>query len=81
MAKVKIELNRAGVRVLLTGPEMQADLLARANRIAAAAGEGFEAETKVGANRAHATIRTATWAARRAEARDRALTKALDAGR
>lgn len=81
MAAHKIELNRATVRALLKGAEMQADLKSRAERIAAAAGEGFEAETKVGANRAHATIRTATWAARHAEARDRALTKALDAGR
>lgn len=78
---IKITLNRAGVLALLRGPEMQAELKARAGRIAAAAGEGFEATTSVSATRAHATIRSATFAARAAEARDRALTKALDAGR
>lgn len=81
MAEVKIELNRAGVRALLQSPEMLANLRERAHRIANAAGEGFEVEMTTSATRAHATIRTATWAARRAEARDRALTKALDAGR
>lgn len=81
MAKVRIELNRAGVRTLLRSPELQADLSARAHRIANAAGPGFEVETSTSATRTHAVVRTATFAARHAEATSRALTRALDAGR
>lgn len=80
-SSLRIELNKAGVRALLVSPEIQADLKTRADRIAQAAGEGFEAEVGTGANRARAIVRTATFEARRAEARDRVLTRALDAGR
>ena len=36
MSKVKIELNRAGVRELMKSPEMQAILVEHANKIASA---------------------------------------------
>lgn len=82
MSNVRIELNSAGVRELLTSAEAQADLVDRARRIAAAAGEGNEAKDDgPGPNRARAVVVTATPAARVAEARDRALTRAIDAGR
>lgn len=78
---VKIELNSAGVKALLRSPEILADLRARAERIAAAAGEGFEADSMIGRSRARADVFTETFAARRAEATGRALTRAVDAGR
>ena len=78
---LKVALNRAGVRALLRSPEVEADLLARAERIAAVAGEGFEASAVVGATRARASVITATTDARLTEARDRTLTRAIDAGR
>jgi hypothetical protein len=82
MTTVKIEINREGVRALLTGPEAQADMVRRARRIAAAAGEGNEAQDDgPGKNRARAVVVTATPEARAAEARTRALTRAVDAGR
>lgn len=83
MAKttVKIELNSAAVRSILTSGEVQADLAARAQRIAAAAGPGMEASSSVGANRARASVIAATFEARHAEATRRALTSAIDAGR
>ena len=37
MSKVKIELNRAGVRELMKSPEMQAILMEQANKISSTA--------------------------------------------
>jgi hypothetical protein len=79
--KIRIEINSAGIQALLKSAEVQADLEARANRIAAAAGEGMEASSRIGKTRARASVITTTRKARLAEAEDRALTKALDAGR
>lgn len=81
MADVTIKLNTAGVRELLRSEEVRRDLEERAQRMAEAAGEGFEASSSIGTTRAHATVRTASFAARKAEATDRALTRAIDAGR
>lgn len=83
MAEVRIELNRAGVRELLRSPEVLADLQARAERVAAAAGGGedFVAESSLGPNRARASARTASNRGRSLEATDRTLTRALDAAR
>jgi hypothetical protein len=82
MAKsARIVLNRAGVRELLKCPGVQADLARRAERIAAAAGPGMVAESYVGRNRARSRVYTQTPEARRAEASDRTLTRAIDAGR
>lgn len=81
-ASIRIELNIAGVNALMTDPAVQADLDERAARMADAAGEGFEASP----GRPHkwvarAYVHTATAEAMRAEATDRALTRAIDAGR
>lgn len=76
-----IKLNTKGIGELLKSPEIQADLLRRARNIARAAGPGMEASVRVGPSRARASVITATDGAREREARDRALTRALDAGR
>jgi hypothetical protein len=84
MAKItKIKFNSAAYRQLMSSPEAVADLQGRADRIAAAAGgqPDFEAEASVGRDRAHAFVRTATQEGRRREAEDRALSRAIDAGR
>lgn len=78
---MKVELNRDGVRQLLTSPEVEADLADRAERIAAAAGDGFEASTITGRTRVRASVISTTLEAIRAEANDHALTSAIDAGR
>lgn len=80
-SKVRIKLNRRAFPVLLKCPEVQAELKRHADPIAEAAGLGMEVDLYVGKTRARATIRTATFEARRAEATNRALTRALDAGR
>lgn len=78
---VKVELNRTNVRALLRSGPVQSDLQRRANAIARAAGEGMEVDSGTGPNRARASVRTGTREAMEAEARDRALTRAIDAGR
>jgi hypothetical protein len=77
----KFKLNSAGVRALLCSGEVLADLEGRGRSIAAAAGPGMEVDARIGSGRARVSVRTATNEARRAEATDRRLTRAIDAGR
>lgn len=79
--KIDFKLNSDGVRTLLRSSEMEADLRARAERIAAAAGPGHAVESQIGVNRARASVRTETFEAMREEATNRTLTRAIDAGR
>ena len=78
---VRIVLNRKGVRELLRGSEIQADLARRARNIASAAGPGHEVDSEVGRNRARASVRTDTFEAAHDEATTRSLTRSIDAGR
>lgn len=84
MPSVRIEMNSDGFRAILTGPEVAADLQRRADAIAAAAGEGMSAEVirgGYGGGRSVAIVATDTVEAMIAEATERALTRALGAGR
>jgi tRNA A37 threonylcarbamoyltransferase TsaD len=78
---IRVEINRAGVEALLKSKEVQDDLLRRAEAIASAAGPGMEASVRVGKTRARASVRTADLEAILEEARHKALTNAIDAGR
>lgn len=78
---VTIRLTRNGPRQLRRSPAVLADLTRRARRIAAAAGPGMETDADLGVNRARAAVWTASAQAIRAEATNRALTRAIDAGR
>lgn len=79
--RARIELNSQGVRELLKSNEIKADLQRRAEAIARAAGPGFIADSTVGPNRARASVGTTDIDSMRAEAEDRVLTRAIDAGR
>lgn len=81
MAAVTIKMNRAAARSILTSPEAQAVVAASARRIASAAGPGHRVEVAGGPNRARAAVITDTPAARRNEAKNRTLSRAIDAGR
>lgn len=85
MAKPKIVLNEAEVQKLLKGEGrysgVREDLRRRVNRIQAAGGAGMESDVDTGPNRARGAVWTNTVAAKKAEATDLALTRALDAGR
>lgn len=78
----RIEMNHEGARRLLTSPEIWADLIGRGRAVARSAGPGFEAiaQTRRTARAAVVVVPT-TASARRAQARDRALQRALDAAR
>ncbi|UXE04748.1 hypothetical protein QEH44_gp11 [Arthrobacter phage Shambre1] len=81
MAKRKTKTNADAIGKLLKSPAVVADIARRTRAIAAAAGPGMQPSVVVGRTRARGSVITATQEARLAEARTRALTKALDAGR
>lgn len=81
MARRAVILNRAGVRALLRSAEVSADLRSRAERVASAAGPGHVVDSDVGTNRARAAVIAASGDARRRQAVDRSLLRALDAAR
>lgn len=84
MAKVRIEINVPGFNEFRKQSAVQADLLARGERIARKAGGAPDFETRVypdNRTRARVTVGTATTKGRIEEAAHRSLTKAIDAGR
>lgn len=80
---IRVQMNSDGARAILRSERVRQDLERRGRAMAAAAGgePDFEVESQIGDNRARASVRTATHEAREAEANERALTKAIDAGR
>ena len=82
MAKgMRLKLNNKGFRELRNHPNVIADLERRANRIADAAGEGFEARAMEGRNRGRASVFTADFYGRRKQSKENVLQRALNAGR
>lgn len=82
MSRVRVVLNRRGARELLTSDGgVVSDLRRRARAVAAQAGDGHEVREWRGQNRTRFSVTTVTTEARRAEATDRNLTRALDAAR
>lgn len=81
-AKVtRIVFNYQGFDALRKTPSVVADITARANRIAAAAGDGVEVKIGATPSRAKATIYTDSIEASLAEATDKTLSTAIDQGR
>lgn len=78
---IRIEMNRAGIIAALTAPGVEAELLRRGRAASSAAGPGHMVTARRGKTRVRVSVITATPSARRAEAVDRALTRALDAAR
>lgn len=81
MSKVEIKLNSAGMEELLRSPAVMADLRARANRIARSAGFGYRVYVEQGRSRARASVVAGSRRARRDNARNNTLLRALGAGR
>jgi len=79
--KLRIKWRTKGFRELRLQPRVAADVQRRAERVAAAAGDGFVAEKSEGRNRARSAVIAVTYKARRRSAEDNVLIKALDAGR
>lgn len=68
-------------KVILSQAGVIADIRRRGEAIADAAGEGVEADTRMGSTRPRALVTTETFEAMYAEATERTLTRAIDAGR
>lgn len=81
MAFIRVEMNHSGARQILRSTAVRENIGERAERVAGAAGPGFEAQVIMGRNRALAYVSSTTDEAARAEAEDRALTRAMDAAR
>ena len=91
MARVRVQLNDAGMRELLCSPEVEADLAERAARVAAAAAAlghqphsgtvEYRAEVSRGKNRARARVIADHPGALGLEERYRTLGTAIDAAR
>lgn len=82
--KVRIEHLSDGYKQVLTSDELKRELERRTKAIADAAGDGFEAsvfEGKFGGGRWVGMVEAKTSKARRAEAEDKALSKAIGAGK
>ena len=77
MSKLKFELDKAGVGQLLKSQEMQGVLNGYAAGIAARAGEGYEMDTFVGFDRAHAIVKPVTSEARQDNLENNTLLKAV----
>lgn len=60
MSKIRIELNREGVRELLRSPEMLAICEEQARAVAARCGGGYEVDSMVGRNRVNAAVSAST---------------------
>lgn len=79
---MKIRFRNAAFRELRTAPGVRADLEQRAERVAAAAGDGVEVlPVQEPRNRAHVVVATVTPDAARQNAEQNTLLRALDAGR
>lgn len=84
MAQVvtKIEFHYKAFTKVRRSPGVVADLIRRGTAIAAAAGPGHGIETNYnGVTRARVTVMTETLEAKKAEATDKTLTRAIGAGR
>lgn len=81
MANAQVTLNEKGVGELLKSDRMLAEMAKRGERVAKAAGPGFESSAIVGRTRARAQIRARTFKAELAERKDKVLTRAIDAAR
>lgn len=78
MSKVKIDLNRAGVRALMRSPEMQAVLKDRADSVKDRCGDGYE--SYVAQTRAVAVVETTSAAAYNDNSANNTLLKAVSSG-
>lgn len=93
--KVQLKFNRTGFRMIRTTPKVRADMERRAENIAAAANIGLVNEPRPDGSprgfltdsqitkgrRVRAAVYTSGFEAKKAEATDRKLSRALDEGR
>ena len=77
MSKVKVVLNREGVKNLLQSREMQDYLANEANKVRNRLGEGYAQDSYVGKNRANAMVWAETYQAKKENLESNTILKAL----
>lgn len=77
MSKVKVELNREGVRALLRSQEMMDICSGYANRAVSSLGAGYEVNTYVGKNRVNAEVAAVTSEAMQENLENNTILKAI----
>lgn len=77
MAKIKVKLNRQGVRALLRSEEMRAICAEQARDIRDRCGEGYETDSYTGKNRVNAMVWPSTAKARQDNTHNNTLLKAM----
>lgn len=77
MSKVRIVLNREGVRSLLRSEEMLNGCEELANGIVSRCGDGYEVTTHVGKNRVNAQVSAESIRAKRDNMKNNTLLKAV----
>jgi hypothetical protein len=76
----ELKVNRKAIRELLKDPALEKHLLSEAQLIAARAGDGYTASSRIGKNRARASVITDSFQAMRNEAKYGTLSKAAGGG-
>ena len=77
MAKLRVVLNSKGVRELLRSPQMLQICLEHANKALSRLGPGYEVSGYTGKGRVNASVRAETFEARRENAQNNTILKAL----
>ena len=77
---VKFKPNKQTAEAILKGSEVQALLARKAAEVASRAGEGFTSGVRVGKDRARAYVLPETYKARKRQARDHVLERAVGRG-
>ena len=74
---LKFELNRAGVRELMTSSQMMAICKEKADSALSRLGSGYEVTTRIGKNRANAEIRAVSYQAKKENSQSNTILKSL----
>ena len=77
MTKVKIVLNRSGVRALLRSDEAESICRSFAQKAANSLGEGYEVSSYKGNNRVNASVRAETYQAKSDNLKNNTILKAV----
>lgn len=77
MSKLEFKLNRAGVRSLMQSAEMQSILKNKASDAVSRLGLGYDSDIYVGENRANAMVYADSFKARRDNAKNNSILKAV----
>lgn len=77
MSKLEFKLNRVGVRALMQSEEMQSILKDKASDAVSRLGPGYDSDVYIGENRANAMVFADSYEAKRDNAKNNSILKAV----